>query len=77
MHRTQIYFDDFLYKYLKNESKSEQKSISQVIRDNVIKNINTNKNIMLKNMNNVFGIWKERKIDVENYIDNIRKDRII
>ncbi len=77
MKRTNIYIDDDMIAELKRESKQNNISISEIIR-NSLKNRNKNRksNIMGK-LNNVFGIWKNRDINVNSYIDNVRKDRKI
>ena len=77
MKRTNIYIDDDMIAELKRESKQNNTSISEIIRDS-LKNRNKNrKNNILSKLNNVFGLWKNRNINVNDYINNIRKDRKI
>jgi len=77
MKRTNIYIDDDMIAELKRESKQNNTSISEIIRDS-LKNRNKNrKSNILSKLNNVFGLWKNRNINVNDYINNIRKDRKI
>ncbi len=75
MKRTQIYLDEELYKYLKEESKKTGKSISELIREKLKKEINQNKENLLKTIRETAGIWSYQTEDVENYIRNMRKGK--
>ena len=77
MRRTQIYLDEEIYKYLKEESKKTGKSISELIREKLKKEINQNKENLLKVIKEVAGIWNYQAEDVESFVRDIRKgDRI-
>ena len=75
MKRTQIYFDDQIYGYLKKESKLIKKTMSEIIRDSIKNKIRSQNYNILTKMESVFGIWKNKDIDVDKYIRNIRKNR--
>ena len=73
MKRTQIYLDEEIYKYLVEESKKTGKSISELIREKLRKEINKNTQKLIENIRKTSGIWKDRKFDTESYIRNLRK----
>ena len=73
MRRTQIYLDEEIYKYLKEESKKTGKSISELIREKLKKEINQNKENLLKVIKEVAGIWNYQAEDVESFVRDIRK----
>ena len=75
MKRTQIYLDEEIYKYLKEESKKTGKSISELIREKLKKEINQNKENLLKTIRETAGIWSYQTEDVGNYIRNMRKGK--
>jgi negative regulator of replication initiation len=77
MRRTQIYLDEETYHYLKKESQFSGKTISDIIRSRVKDRIKTNKETILRNIEEVFGIWKDRKMVVDAYIRDMRKDRTL
>jgi hypothetical protein len=77
MRRTQIYIDQKTYQALKQESHIKEKTISDLIRSKIKKNLEQDKNQILNAMNNVFGVWKDKKMNVNSYIRNLRKDREI
>ncbi len=73
MKRTQIYLDEEIYKYLVEESKKTGKSISELIREKLRKEINKNTQKLIENIRKTSGIWKDREFDTESYIRNLRK----
>ncbi|HNZ27815.1 MAG TPA: CopG family transcriptional regulator [Spirochaetota bacterium] len=75
MKRTQIYLDEEMFDYLETESKLHSKSISELIRESIKEKIQGRNRNLLKNMKKVFGIWKNHKFDVDEYISDLRKDR--
>lgn len=75
MRRTQIYLDEVLYDYLKEESKTKKKTISDIIRENIRSTMPTNTENILKNASNAYGIWKDKEADVDAHVRAIRKDR--
>ena len=75
MKRTQIYIEDDIFSILENESKTARRSISDLIRESIREKYLTDNKITLKRINSVYGIWKNRKIDVDSYIRDMRKDR--
>ena len=77
MHRTQIYFDDEIYRYLKNQKKNTRQSYSEIIRKNIKLNIRKRTSEMIIKMENAAGAWKDKVTDPEKYIRNIRKNRKI
>jgi hypothetical protein len=77
MKRTQIFLDDEIFKYLDNERKNEQKSISKIIRESIRDKMHSRTVDLISKMNNIFNKWKYRKIDPEKYIRGLRKDRFL
>ena len=77
MKRTQIYLDEKTFSILEKESKITNKSISELIRESINLKYHHNTIKILKHLNTVFGIWADKKIDVNKYIRNLRKDRKI
>ncbi|MFH0925391.1 MAG: ribbon-helix-helix protein, CopG family [bacterium] len=75
MKRTQIYLDETIFDFLKKESKVEHKSISEIIRESIKKRMDNRRDDIIRRMESVFGIWKNRELDVNEYITNLRKDR--
>ena len=78
MRRTQIYLDETLYSLIKRESKKKRKTVSEIIRECLWKTFESDlnrKEIILKSAKEVFGIWKDRKFNVESYIRKLREDR--
>ncbi len=75
MKRTQIYLDEEIYQYLKEESKKTGKSISELIREKLKKEINQNKENLLKAIKEVAGIWSYQTEDVKDYIKSMRKGK--
>ena len=73
MKRTQIFLDDDIYKFLKEESKKTGKTISKLIREKLRKEIKQNSENLLKNMQHIAGIWSYQMEDVDNFIRNLRK----
>ncbi|GAH47132.1 unnamed protein product [marine sediment metagenome] len=75
MKRTQIYIDEEIFGLLKKESKIENKTISELIRESIRDKYKNRKNDIIIKMNSVFGLWKDKKINVDEYIRNLRKNR--
>jgi predicted CopG family antitoxin len=77
MKRTQIYIDDDIFLFLKKESKTGHRSISEIIRESIRDKYRYKSDVLLKRIDTVYGIWKNRKIDTDKYVRTIRKDRIL
>lgn len=75
MKRTQIYFDEQTYDYLKKESKRSHLTISGLIRESVREQMDKKIGKILKSTDNICGLWKDRVSDVEAQIRELRKDR--
>ncbi len=75
MVRKQIYLDEEIIEYLENESKLEHKSVSDLIRQNIRKNMESGADGLIRVMKKVAGIRKDREEDVYNTVRNLRKDR--
>ena len=75
MKRTQIYFDEQTYDYLKKESKSSHITISGLIRESIKERMDRKIGKILKSTDRVCGLWKDRIVDVETQIRELRKDR--
>ena len=74
MRRTQIYLDDTLYMMLKEKSKKSKKSISEVIRESLRKVLFPKSELLIKNMEKIFGLWSDRKdLEPDQYVREIRK----
>jgi hypothetical protein len=77
MRRTQIYLDDETYGYLKKESLRSKKTVSDLIRTEIKERMRGHADALLRNIDEIFGIWKDRKIEVDGHIRDMRKDRIL
>lgn len=77
MHRTQIYLDNQSYKILERESEVSNLSMSEIIRRSIRKQRADKTSEIIKKMENIFGIWKNRNINPERYIRKLRMDRKI
>jgi hypothetical protein len=75
MKRTQIYLDESTYKLLKKESKITGKTISELIRKSIEGKINQRVDEIVRRTEVVYGMWKDKRFDVEEYISDLRKDR--
>lgn len=77
MHRTQIYLDDEIYHFLEKEKKKTHQSYSEIIRRNIKKNIKNKYSVILNRMEKASGSWIDQDESPENYIANLRKDRVL
>ncbi len=77
MKRTQIYLDEDSISYLNKESQTTHKSISEIIRASIKDKYKCKTNILLKRLNSIYGIWANKRFDVEQYVRDIRKDRTL
>ncbi|MGC8555318.1 MAG: ribbon-helix-helix protein, CopG family [Candidatus Acidulodesulfobacterium sp.] len=74
MRRTQIYLDDEIYEILKKESLVEGKSASQIIRENLKKNLLNKSNKISDAIDNANGAWKDRPdFKTNDFIRKLRK----
>ena len=77
MKRTQIYIDEDTYKILEKESRITGKSISELIRESIRGKAHRKVDEILRRTEDVYGIWKDREFDVDEYIRDLRKDRTL
>lgn len=77
MKRTQIYIDEKIYSYLEKESKVKGMSVSEIIRQSIQDKLKRKIHKILMSTEEIFGIWKDRRLDVDVYIRDKRKDRKI
>ncbi len=77
MKRTQIYIDEATYEYLEKESEIEKKSISELIRESLKGKMKLKIEDIIKNVDEVSGIWKDLDFNVNEYIEDKRRDRTI
>ena len=77
MKRTQIYIDESTYRILEKESKITGKSMSELIRESIRDRVHRRVDEILRRTEDVYGIWKDREFDVEEYIRDLRKDRTL
>lgn len=75
MRRTQIYLDEETYRYLRKESDQSGKTMSEIIRMKVKNTKNLDVQRILRSTDDVFGIWRDRELSVDQYIEEMRKDR--
>ncbi|MBI3354555.1 MAG: ribbon-helix-helix protein, CopG family [Nitrospirae bacterium] len=75
MKRTQIYIDEKTYSHLEKESRIKGVSVSEIIRESVKNKLSKRVERILKSAEKVCGLWKDRELDVDAYIRNVRKDR--
>lgn len=77
MKRTQIYIEERTYTRLEKTSKAIGKSVSELIRQSIQEKLTKKNNNILKAANEVFGMWKHHKLNVDEYIRKLREDRNI
>ena len=77
MKRTQIYLDEEIYKYLKEESEKTGKTISELIREKLKKEIHCNTKNLLKSIKEVAGLWSYQTNNVDDFIRELRKGKRI
>lgn len=75
MKRTQIYLDDEIFSFVKKEGEVENRSISDIIRESVREKIMFKNCEIVKKMESVFGMWRDRNINVRSYMRAVRRDR--
>jgi len=75
MRRTQIYLDEALYDYLREEGKAKKKTISDIIREKIRSTMPNNTENIIKNASNAYGVWRDKEMDVDKYVRAARKDR--
>jgi predicted CopG family antitoxin len=77
MKRTQIYIDDDVFSFLEKESKTANRSISEIIRESIREKHRHKSNLLMKRLDSIFGIWSSRNGDVNKYLKSIRRDRVV
>ena len=75
MKRTQIYIDEETYRILKTESEVRKISVSELIRESLKNRVEGNSRKLMRGLDRAFGIWKNRKIDPEEYVRSMRANR--
>ncbi|RMG60639.1 MAG: ribbon-helix-helix protein, CopG family [Deltaproteobacteria bacterium] len=73
--RTQIYLDEEIYERLKAESRIRKVSMSEIIRENLRHMRISDVTRMKRALKETAGIWRDREVDVEEYVRDVRKDR--
>ena len=74
MRRTQIYLDDEIYEILKKESLILGKSTSQIIRENLKKNLVNKSNKISNAIDDSKGAWKDKSdLKINYFIRKLRK----
>ena len=74
MRRTQIYLDDEIYEILKKESLILGKSTSQIIRENLKKNLVNKSNKISNAIDDSKGAWKDKSdFKINYFIRKLRK----
>ncbi len=74
MRRTQIYLDDEIYEILKKESLILGKSTSQIIRENLKKNLVNKSNKISDAIDDSKGAWKDKSdFKINDFIRKLRK----
>lgn len=77
MRRTQIYIDDSIYTFLKSEGMKKKKTISDIIRETIREKMERKVDTLLKTTEEAFGLWRDKKFNVDAYVRKSRKDRKI
>lgn len=77
MHRTQIYLDDEIFRFLNSESKSTRLPFSEIIRMSIRQKIKNDVETMILKMERATGSWADESITPEKYIRNLRMDRSV
>ena len=77
MIKTEVYLNKKIYIYLKEQSKILHKTVSELVRESINEKMKENIEKIIKATKNVFGIWKDKDFNIENYIREMRKDRTL
>lgn len=77
MKRTQIYIDEDTFGFLEKESKIEKKSISEIIRESIKVKMKNRNNEIIKKMKSVYGVQQDKKVNGDECVRKMRKDRIL
>ena len=76
MIRTSVYLDQQSYQYVQGQSEQSGKTLSDVIRDLIRQTMRQDAQKILDAVNGVYGLWEDREMDVDEYIRNMRRDRV-
>jgi len=75
MKSTKIYIDENILHELEIESKIKKETISDIIKSSIEERQEKRINNILSNLDGVQGIWKDKDINIEEYIKDLRMDR--
>jgi hypothetical protein len=75
MKRTQIYLEEGIFELLRQQSKVEKKTISQIIREAIEAHLGTRVARIQNHSDRVTGIRNDQNNDVNEYIRSLRQDR--
>ncbi len=76
MVHTNIYLDQECHQYLQIQSQQLGKTISELVREMVRTNMNKDTKKILQATDGIYALWKDKQIEVDEYIREIRKDRM-
>jgi hypothetical protein len=77
MKRTQIYLDETMLDLLRQQSRAEKKTISEIIRQAMEAHLQANESRIHNQVDRVSGIRGDQNGNVHEYIRSLRKDREI
>ena len=75
MKRTQIYLDESVLELLRQQSRVEKKTISEIIRQAMEAHLQTKVTKIRNQVDRVTGIRSDQKGNLDEYIRSLRRDR--
>ncbi len=76
MIRANIYLDQECHQYLHQQSSESGKPVSALVRAIIRDYMNRDVNKILQAADGIHGLWKDRRMDVDAYVREQRRDRV-
>ena len=76
MIRTSLYLDNECYQYLQLQRNRLGKTISELVREMIHVTMNKDVKKISEATDRIYGLWEDRQSDVDEYIREMRRDRI-
>ena len=77
MKSAHVSLDDETYEIVRRESRNRKVTMSLVIRESLSQRKEQRIKDMLSACRGAFGVWKDRDMDVDEYLRGLRKDRTL
>ncbi len=76
MIRTSLYLDNECYQYLQLQRNRLGKTISELVREMIHVTMSKDVKKISEATDRIYGLWEDRQFDVDEYIREMRQDRI-